>query len=314
MFARKVIVTVSAAGALGVGALATIAAGHAGLAGEPAGRVVVVKTMDEGGTFRFEPASVTVRRGDTVRFVQGGGTPHNVEFVRNTAPDGVDLGNRWVGAFLTGAGDAYDVPVDGRFADGRYGFICSPHAPLGMKGELVVRGGAAAPVAAGGRSSANATAALPKVKGVQGAQPIGHETDGNVKIFRLTVERVQWETKEGKTVEAWTFNRQVPGPTIRVSEGDRVRIVVTNKLPEGTTAHWHGLEVPNAMDGVPSVSQQPIKPGGSFAYEFSAKPAGTHLYHSHFNALHQEESGLYACSSSSRRPSRRSSAPTGRRS
>jgi FtsP/CotA-like multicopper oxidase with cupredoxin domain len=81
---------------------------------------------------------------------------------------------------------------------------------------------------------------------------------------------------------------------IRVTEGDQVRIVVKNELPDATTVHWHGVEVPNAMDGVPGVTQAPIEPGESFTYEFVAKPAGTFMYHSHFEGDVQVSAGLYA--------------------
>ena len=81
-------------------------------------------------------------------------------------------------------------------------------------------------------------------------------------------------------------------PELRVTEGDTVRVTVTNELSEPTTIHWHGVEVPNAMDGVPKLSQEPIPPGGSFTYEFVATPAGTRWYHAHFNELTQQGGGL----------------------
>lgn len=102
-----------------------------------------------------------------------------------------------------------------------------------------------------------------------------------VKEFTLTAEPVRWQYSSGKTIAAWAYNGQVPGPTIRVTEGDKVRIKFTNKLPKATTVHWHGLSVPNNMDGVPGVTQEAIKPGASFTYEFTATPAGTHFYHTH---------------------------------
>lgn len=79
----------------------------------------------------------------------------------------------------------------------------------------------------------------------------------------------------------WTYDGQFPGREIRVREGDRIRVVVQNELPEPTTIHWHGVPVPNAMDGVPGLTQAPIAPGASFTYEFGARPAGSYLYHSH---------------------------------
>jgi multicopper oxidase len=95
----------------------------------------------------------------------------------------------------------------------------------------------------------------------------------------------------GKSFRAWTYNGQVPGPEIRVKEGETIRAVLKNFLPEGTTIHWHGLPVPNTMDGVPFVTQEPVKTGQSFIYEFKATPPGTYLYHSH--ASYQLDRGLY---------------------
>ena len=260
------------------------------------GVTVTVRMVDDGGRFRFEPADIEVRRGDLIRFVNEGSMPHNVEFVKNTAPNGADLGEAWIGGFLMSRTDVYEVQVDDRFVDGRFDYICSPHAALGMKGSITVAGAArniAQATAQEGAAAASNNSGLPTVTGVHGAQELDYVMDGAVRVYHMTVERIQWETKPGTLVEAWTFNRQLPGPTLRVPEGERIRIVVTNRLPEETSAHWHGLEVPNNMDGVPGISQDPIMPGDSFVYEFEAKPAGTHLYHSHFNSLHQEEHGLY---------------------
>jgi len=80
-------------------------------------------------------------------------------------------------------------------------------------------------------------------------------------------------------VYAYAFNHQVPGPRIELTDGDRVRIVVTNHLPEPTTVHWHGLVVPNAMDGPAEITQAPIQPGDSYTYEFTVQQAGTFMYH-----------------------------------
>ena len=93
-------------------------------------------------------------------------------------------------------------------------------------------------------------------------------------------------------VKAWAYNEQVPGPQIRVREGDRVRIMLTNKLPESTAIHFHGLELPNDQDGVPFITQPPIKPGETFTYEFTVPNAGSHMYHSHHNADEQVSKGL----------------------
>src|SRR6266851_4397083 len=100
------------------------------------------------------------------------------------------------------------------------------------------------------------------------------QTDGQVRQFQLTVGRTHWELAPGKVVDAYAYNGQVPGPELRVIEGDTVRVTVKNELSEPTTVHWHGVDVPVAMDGVPDTSGPPIAPGGTFTYEFVASPAG----------------------------------------
>jgi len=128
----------------------------------------------------------------------------------------------------------------------------------------------------------------------EGGQPLVFREENGAKVFEITAKAVQWPILDGRTVTAFTYNGTVPGPMIRVTEGDQVRIVVKNELPDATTVHWHGIEVPNAMDGVPGMSQEPIDPGETFIYEFIAKPAGTFMYHSHFEEDVQIGAGLYA--------------------
>ena len=129
---------------------------------------------------------------------------------------------------------------------------------------------------------------------MEGGQPLTFREENGLKVFELTTKAVQWPILDGTTITAFTYNGTVPGPMIRVTEGDQVRIVVKNELPDATTVHWHGIEVPNAMDGVPGVTQDPIEPGETFTYEFTAKPAGTFMYHSHFEGDVQVSAGLYA--------------------
>jgi manganese oxidase len=106
-------------------------------------------------------------------------------------------------------------------------------------------------------------------------------TDNGTKVFHLTAEPVKREVAPNKTLDLWGFNGFSPGPTIQVTQGDRVRVIVDNHLPEPTSMHWHGFEIPNAMDGGPGISQQPIKPGERFIYEWTLHQAGTFFYHSH---------------------------------
>jgi FtsP/CotA-like multicopper oxidase with cupredoxin domain len=135
---------------------------------------------------------------------------------------------------------------------------------------------------------------VPLATETEGGQPLTFREEDGVKVFELTTKAVRWPILDGTTITAFTYNGTVPGPMIRVTEGDQVRIVVKNELPDATTVHWHGVEVPNAMDGVPGVTQAPIEPGESFTYEFVAKPAGTFMYHSHFEGDVQVSAGLYA--------------------
>lgn len=116
---------------------------------------------------------------------------------------------------------------------------------------------------------------------------------GQVREFQLVAKKGPWELAPGKTVEAITYNGSVPGPTIRVTEGDTVKVTLKNELEQDTTIHWHGLHVPNSMDGVPPFSQAPIKPGETFTYEFIASHAGTFMYHPHINSVEQIDNGLY---------------------
>src|SRR5216683_5996044 len=118
------------------------------------------------------------------------------------------------------------------------------------------------------------------------------QSDGQVRQFQLTVGRTQWELAPGKVVDAYAYNGQVPGPELRVIEGDTVQVTVKNELSEPTTVHWHGVDVPVAMDGVPDTSGPPIAPGGTFTYEFVATPAGTRWYHAHFDEMNQQGGGL----------------------
>ena len=95
----------------------------------------------------------------------------------------------------------------------------------------------------------------------------------------------------GQNVSTWGYNGTVPGPEIRLTEGDTLRVTVVNNLPEETTIHWHGVKAPNAMDGVPNITQSPIKSGEDFTYEFQVPTAGSYIYHSHAGL--QLDRGLY---------------------
>jgi manganese oxidase len=119
-----------------------------------------------------------------------------------------------------------------------------------------------------------------------------HQVVDSVKIFHLIAEEVDHEFAPGLRAHCWGFNGQVHGPTIEAVEGDRVRIYVTNKLPENTSVHWHGVLVPSGMDGVVGLSQKNIAPGETFKYEFQLKHHGTFMYHSHSDEMTQMGLGM----------------------
>ncbi len=124
--------------------------------------------------------------------------------------------------------------------------------------------------------------------------PLQPEIDGEWKVFRLTVDEIEQAIDEMKpTVAALGYNKQTPGPTIRVTEGDKVRVIFTNNLKEPTSVHFHGVEFENfLMDGVSFVTQKPFSTGESFTYEFTASRSGSLMYHSHHNATDQVGRGL----------------------
>jgi FtsP/CotA-like multicopper oxidase with cupredoxin domain len=116
--------------------------------------------------------------------------------------------------------------------------------------------------------------------------------NGGVKEFHLVAEPVVREMAPGMKAKLWGYNGQSPGPTIEVVEGDRVRIFVTNRLPEQTSIHWHGQRLPNGMDGVTGLTQPGIPPGKTFVYEFEARRPGTFMYHPHADEMVQMAMGM----------------------
>ncbi len=133
----------------------------------------------------------------------------------------------------------------------------------------------------------------------RGNTPMKGVLRGGVLEFQLDARPVWWRIYGNQRLAAYAYNGIVPGPRIRVNNGQRVHIRFTNNLPVETTVHWHGIGVPNSQDGVPGVTQQPVKPGRSYTYEFTARPAGapngsgTFLYHSHVDEDRQMPAGLY---------------------
>lgn len=119
-----------------------------------------------------------------------------------------------------------------------------------------------------------------------------YEMKEEVKEFRIVAEPVVREFAPGMVVNCWGYNGTSPGPTIEAVEGDRVRLIVTNRLPEHTTIHWHGLILPNGMDGVGGLTQSAIAPGETYVYEFTLRQSGTFMYHPHADEMVQMAMGM----------------------
>ena len=198
--------------------------------------------------------------------------------------------------------------------EGTFDFLCSipGHKEAGMQGDVIVGGATGAAgqphdiadvpgTDHGAITSAaveHASHAAMATTATKGNQPLAFRMEGDTKVFDLKAEHVQWEVLPGEFVDAYGYagadgQAQVPGPLIRVTEGDRVRFNFTNELPEPTVIHFHGPKLPNSMDGVVDVTQKMIAPGETFGYEFTASPTGTFMYHTHHNSAEQEGKGLY---------------------
>ncbi len=261
-------------------------------AGASTGMQYVNVTLQE---YKITPATITVTAGSGMLNVTNKGTmAHNLTIVgQNLATPDISPGGT----------QTLDVMS---LAAGSYQVICSVpgHSSLGMTATLVVGANGLSTntaVAAGqtmtvdqmdAMMAANMKAFPAKTQGTGGQLLAPTILPDGTKQFDLTAKVVKWEVSPGNFVDAWTYNGEVPGPTIHVNIGDKVAVVLHNQLPESTVIHFHGIQVPNAMDGVPYVTQDPVKPGQSFTYSFVAKGPAVGMYHSHYDAVKQVPDGL----------------------
>jgi FtsP/CotA-like multicopper oxidase with cupredoxin domain/plastocyanin len=253
--------------------------------------------------FALSPASVTVPVGGKLSVVNNGTTTHNLT-IQGTKLKTKDLS----------PGDAASLDLSSLKA-GMYTMYCAVpgHKDQGMVGDLMV--GSGMNMASGAMvntdrlraendtSDATMKAATdayvaqltkgPNTKGVGNVPLAPTVLPDGTKRFTLTASIIDWPVDPTTTVKAWAYNGTVPGPSIKVQAGDKVQIVLHNDLPQSTVIHFHGIETPNAMDGVPDVTQPPIKPGASFTYAFVAKGPALGIYHSHHHAEHQVPDGLF---------------------
>jgi FtsP/CotA-like multicopper oxidase with cupredoxin domain len=146
---------------------------------------------------------------------------------------------------------------------------------------------------AGGLGCRPDTPAVRLARELKGAFPERAAPVGIVRTVDVDAGAAELPLIDGGKLRVWAYNGRVPGPELRVRLGETLRVRFTNHLPEATTIHWHGVRVPNAMDGVPHVTQPPVEPGATFVYEFTPKDAGTFWFHPHVRSSEQVERGLY---------------------
>ena len=261
-------------------------------ASSPSGEVVDVEL----GDLYIKPDKIEVAAGTVTFNVENAGqAQHNFSIVDADAKTPMLDG---------GTGDTLTADLE----PGTYQFICevTGHAEGGMKGELTVTEGDgsssgdhtvhAAPAMSAQemvKHDMEVTGSFPaKTKGVGGTD-LDFRVENGVKVFEVTADEIEWEVAPGEVKQGFAYNGMIPGPTIRAELGDRVRIILHNELDnEPTTLHFHGLTVPNDMDGVPVINQDAVMPGDSFEYEFTVRNTGTNMYHSHMNAAEQVPKGL----------------------
>ena len=251
--------------------------------------------------FSFSPTTLTIpTAGATVTLVNDGSVNHNMEITELGLTSPVVPGKSQI---------TWEIPsVDA----GSYEFTCPQpgHAGAGMKGTLVVSDTAAATDTSHGgdaMNSANMSASQMDALMLKVAQQFPAVTAGGpggtmaeytvdadgTKVFEVVAKVVDWEVEPGKVVKAWTYNGVVPAPEIHVNSGDKVRIILKNDLPDSTSLHFHGIQVPNVMDGVDPYTESPTTPGGEHIYEWVAKGPAVGIYHSHHNAQEQIPDGMF---------------------
>lgn len=191
----------------------------------------------------------------------------------------------WVGEQLTAASEQGAVAEGGTASDSGEGTDSAGAAPVGQAQKDWHQKDA---------EHKERTESFPAKTAGTGAKVLSPRVlaDGT-KEFRLTAKKVKWEVEPGKFVDAMAYNGVVPGPTLKVDVGDRVKVVVRNELPESTTVHFHGIPIKNDMDGVPDITQPPITPGGTFTYSLTADRPAVGWYHSHLSGTEQVSSGLF---------------------
>lgn len=230
-----------------------------------------------------------------------GGIQHNVQF------DGGEISP------MVNSGESLEFEV-GLLEPGTYEIICEVpgHEAAGMTATLVVSEDADVEDLGAGHGDGHGAhgedvdwealdetmlqsiMAFPAETEGVGNQILEPTMDGDVKVFELTAAITPWELEPGNFVDAWTYNGMVPGPWIQLDVGDEVRVNIQNDLPMGTDIHWHGVSTPNDQDGVSPITQELIRSGESYTYEFTAEEPAVGMYHAHHHGHVQIPNGLFA--------------------
>ncbi|MBI5860437.1 MAG: multicopper oxidase domain-containing protein [Nitrosarchaeum sp.] len=247
--------------------------------------------------FKFTPSEIQVKQGK-VKFVvtNNGSVPHEFLFYESGEMTSPIVAMKNMASGQTRESDVIEL------REGTYEMGCHlpGHFEAGMKGKIVVGSTASQHVEKtmsyeemDKAHEAGVKAFPAKTEGI-GGQIIEPKIVDGVKVFELTAKQINWEVSPGKFVDSYAYNGQVPSPEIRVKHGDKVKIVLKNELPESTSIHFHGVDLPFSQDGVPFISQPPVHPGETFEYEFTiVDEPGTFMYHSHHNAEQQVDKGLF---------------------
>lgn len=259
--------------------------------------------------YKVSPSTITVPVGGSLTVTNEGTMPHNLAVTGGpTTPD-----------IAAGKSATLDLAS---LKEGTYEVTCTipGHAAAGMKGTLVV-GGASSAAASSGSSSAHSSTGTPDYQAMDDAMIAGADAylaaftkfgtgvptkgTGNVllepvagpdgyKQINLEASIIDWEVEPGKVVKAWSYNGQVPGPSIKVQPNDKLRITLKNNTPMGQDIHWHGISTPFGQDGVAPITQPLVEPGASYTYEFTA-PAYHEMgmYHPHNGGAISVINGMY---------------------
>lgn len=287
---------------LGFFALGRVGAGGESAAGVGGAAEVSVIEM-ELGALKFSPQHIMAPPGDViVRVTNTDSQVHNITILGSKSKD-------------LQPGESQDLEL-GELGVGVYPMLCEipGHNEAGMNGNLHVIMNSE-PGAYTGTGSSDGTIDhfhgfssweemqiamderamrfVDEPKGEFGGQPLEWTmSDDGYKTFEVTAMLADWEVEPGKVVEAYTYNGTVPAPEIRAEVGDKIRVILKNELPVPTVIHWHGVRVPNSMDGVPPFTQPAVEPGDEFVYEFEALEPAVGIYHSH-NGASQVLDGLF---------------------